>query len=315
MDKILIAGGVGFIGSHLADELLKRNNKVICVDNLYTGSKDNIKHLIDNKNFKFIEQDITEDLDIKVDKIYNLACPASPRYYQKTPIKTLMTSVTGSYNLLNLAKKYDAEILQASTSEVYGNPIKSPQTETYNGNVNQLGKRGCYDEGKRCAETLFMDFNREYNIDTKVARIFNTYGPRLNKNDGRVVSNFIIQALNNNDITIYGSGLQTRSFCYIEDTVNGLIRLMNSNINTPVNIGNTHEITIFKLAKIIKNLTSSKSEIVYRELPENDPEQRQPDITKAKNKLNWKPRIKLEEGLLQTIEYFKELINYGISMA
>ncbi len=307
MKKILVTGGAGFIGSYICERLLKEGNEVLCVDNCYTGNKSNIYHLLDNYRFEFIRHDITFPLYLEVDEIYNLACPASPIHYQKDPVQTTKTSVHGAINMLGLAKRLNIKILQASTSEVYGNPEVSPQPETYKGSVNPIGKRACYDEGKRCAETLFFDYYRQYNLNIRVARIFNTYGPRMFSNDGRVVSNFIVQALKNDDITIYGKGNQTRSFCYIEDTVEGLIRMMNNreNFPGPVNIGNPNEFTILELAKKIIKLTNSKSKIIYSDLPEDDPMQRKPDISLAKNKLEWVPKIQIEEGLQKTIDWFK----------
>jgi UDP-glucuronate decarboxylase len=308
MKTILITGGAGFIGSHLCDSLIK-DNKIICVDNLFTGNKDNIKHLIDNPNFKFIQHDIIEPLFLegeKIDQIYNLACPASPIHYQFNAIRTIKANILGTINILGSAKKHKAKILQASTSEVYGDPLQHPQKESYNGNVNCTGLRACYDEGKRCAETLMFDYHRQNKIDIKVVRIFNTYGPRMAKNDGRVVSNFITQALENKDLTVYGDGKQTRSFCYISDMVEGIIKMMNQdNFIGPVNLGNPKEFTILELAEKIVELTGSNSKIVFKELPKDDPKQRCPDITLAKEKLEWKPKVELDEGLKKTIEYFK----------
>ena len=306
MKRILVAGGAGFIGFHLTKKLLEEGNYVICIDNFLTGQKNNINF---KKNFKFIEYDIIRPIDIKVDEIYNLACPASPKQYFKYPIYTTKISVIGTLNLLELASKYNAKYLQASTSEVYGDPEVHPQVEEYRGNVNPIGPRACYDEGKRCAETLCSDFKREKNLDIKIVRIFNTYGPNMALNDGRVVSNFIIQALKNENITIYGDGTQTRSFCYVSDLVDGLIKMMNSNLMGPINLGNPSEFTILELAKKIINLTNSKSKIIFKPLPEDDPKQRKPDITKAKKYLNWEPKVSLEEGLVKTIEYFKEKLN------
>jgi UDP-glucuronate decarboxylase len=307
LNKILVTGGAGFIGSHLCKRLLNEGNEVICLDNFFTGSKQNIIHLIDNPYFEIIRHDIEEPILLEVDEIYNLACPASPIHYQFDPVKTVKTSVMGAINVLEIAKRTGAKILQASTSEVYGDPEIHPQPETYRGNVNPIGPRACYDEGKRCAETLFFDYYRQFNVDIKIVRIFNTYGPRIAINDGRVVSNFIIQALQNKDITIYGDGTQTRSFCYVDDLINGLIKMMNSNETGPINLGNPEEITIKDLAKIIIKLTNSKSKIIYKPLPQDDPKKRQPDITLAKQQLNWKPIIKLEEGLKQTLQYFREI--------
>ena len=309
MKKILVTGGAGFIGSHLCERLLKEGNEVICLDNFFTGSKDNIVHLMNNPYFEVIRHDIEEPILIEVDEIYNLASPASPIHYQKDPVKTVRTNVMGAINVLDIAKRTGARVLQASTSEVYGDPEIHPQVEEYRGNVNPIGPRACYDEGKRCAETLFFDYYREYGVDIRVVRIFNTYGPRMAINDGRVVSNFIIQALKNEDITIYGDGSQTRSFCYVNDLVDGLIKMMKSDIIGPVNLGNPGEFTIFELAEKIINLINSKSKIIFRPLPQDDPKQRKPDISKAKKYLNWQPKIGLEEGLAKTIQYFKRKLN------
>ncbi len=309
MKKILVTGGAGFIGSHLCERLLKEGNEVICLDNFFTGSKDNIVHLMNNPYFEVIRHDIEEPILIEVDEIYNLASPASPIHYQKDPVKTVRTNVMGAINVLDIAKRTGARVLQASTSEVYGDPEIHPQVEEYRGNVNPIGPRACYDEGKRCAETLFFDYYREYGVDIRVVRIFNTYGPRMAINDGRVVSNFIIQALKNEDITIYGDGSQTRSFCYVDDLVDGLIKMMKSDIIGPVNLGNPGEFTIFELAEKIINLINSKSKIIFRPLPQDDPKQRKPDISKAKKYLNWQPKIGLEEGLAKTIQYFKRKLN------
>lgn len=311
MSRILVTGGAGFLGSHLCDRLIEAGNEVICVDNLFTGSKDNINHLLSNPKFTFICHDITEPLgDIKVEQIYNLACPASPPYYQYDPIKTAQTSVFGAMNMLELARKVRATILQASTSEVYGDPLVHPQPESYRGNVNTIGIRSCYDEGKRMAETLFFDYHRQHNIDIKVIRIFNTYGPRMDANDGRVVSNFIVQALKGEDITIYGDGNQTRSFCYVDDLIEGMIRMMNSKDFTgPVNLGNPGEFTMLELAQKVLELTGSDSKLVYMPLPGDDPTQRKPVIDLAKEKLDWEPTIALEEGLKKTIAYFKGVID------
>lgn len=308
MKTILVTGGAGFLGSHLCDRLINEGNKVICVDNLYTGSVDNIRHLMANSNFTFIEHDVVDAIDVEVEQIYNLACPASPPHYQADPIKTAKTSVFGALNLLELARKYNARILQASTSEVYGDPQVHPQPESYRGHVNTIGIRSCYDEGKRMAETLFFDYHRQHNVDIRVMRIFNTYGPRMNPNDGRVVSNFIVQALNGEDITIYGDGTQTRSFCYVDDLIEGMYRLMNTEDFTgPVNIGNPGEFTMLELAEKVIELTGSSSKLVYRPLPSDDPLQRKPVIELAKEKLDWEPTIMLEEGLKKTIEYFKSI--------
>ncbi len=311
MKKILVTGGAGFIGSHLCERLLNEGNEVICLDNFFTGTKNNVIHLIDNPYFELIRHDVTMPFFIEVDEIYNLACPASPIHYQYNPIKTIKTSVMGAINMLGLAKRIKAKILQTSTSEVYGDPTIHPQTEDYWGNVNPIGKRSCYDEGKRCAESLFINYHHQNNVKIKIARIFNTYGPRMSINDGRVVSNFIVQALRGEDITIFGNGNQTRSFQYVDDLVEGLIRLMNTDdsVTYPINIGNPGEFTILELAKKIINLTGSSSKISYQDLPEDDPIKRQPDITLAKKILNdWSPNINLNDGLIKTIEYFKEAI-------
>lgn len=306
--KILITGGAGFIGSHLCEKLLLEGNEVICVDNYFTGSKSNVKQLIDHPKFELIRHDITFPLYLEVDEIYNLACPASPIHYQSDPVQTIKTSVHGAINMLGLAKRIGAKIFQASTSEVYGDPEIHPQHEFYWGKVNPIGPRSCYDEGKRCAETLFFDYYRQHNVNIKVARIFNTYGPRMHPGDGRVVSNFIVQALQGKDITIYGDGTQTRSFCYISDLIEGFELIMNSdnNFTGPVNLGNPTEFSILELAENIINLIRSKSKLVYKPLPEDDPKQRQPDITLAKEKLNWDPKIKLNDGLEDTIKYFEK---------
>lgn len=311
MSRVLVTGGAGFLGSHLCDRLIEAGNEVICVDNLFTGSKDNIRHLLAHPKFEFICHDITNPLgDIKVDQIYNLACPASPPYYQYDPIKTAQTSVFGAMNMLELAKKVRARILQASTSEVYGDPLIHPQPESYRGNVNTIGIRSCYDEGKRMAETLFFDYHRQHDVDIKVIRIFNTYGPRMDANDGRVVSNFIVQALKGEDITIYGDGKQTRSFCYVDDLIEGMIQMMNSeNFTGPVNLGNPGEFTMLELAQKVLELTGSHSKLVYMPLPGDDPTQRKPVIALAKEKLDWEPTIALEEGLKKTIEYFKGVLD------
>lgn len=309
MKTILITGGAGFIGSNLCERLLNDGHQIICIDNLYTGSLENIKHLFRNPKFKFINHDITIPLNIPftIDQIYNLACPASPPKYQLDPVYTLKVNFQGVLNLLELAKNHNATILQSSTSEVYGEPEISPQHENYRGNVNMVGVRSCYDEGKRVAETLMMDYHNQYNVDVRIVRIFNTYGPKMDKYDGRVVSNFINQAINNKNITLYGNGQQTRSFCYIEDLINGIIRLMNTPYNYPMNIGNPYEITVAELANIIIKLTNSKSSIVYEILPSDDPTNRRPDITKAKEILNWEPDYDLESGIMKTIEYFSKI--------
>ena len=309
MKKILVTGGAGFIGSHLCKKLLENGNFVICLDNFFTGRKENIVSIINNSNFKLIEHDIVEPIDVEVNEIYNLACPASPPHYQYNPIKTLKTSVFGIINMLELAKKYNAKILQASTSEVYGDPLVHPQIESYWGNVNPIGIRSCYDEGKRCAETLMMDFHRAFNIDTKIIRIFNTYGPNMDPEDGRVVSNFIIQALKNEDITIYGDGKQTRSFCYVDDLVDGLIKMMESNHIGPINLGNPSERTIIDFAELIIKLTNSKSKISHKPLPSDDPAKRKPNIQKAKTCLNWEPKTDINTGLSKAIDYFKNIVN------
>ncbi len=307
--KILVTGGAGFVGSHLIDRLLQNGHEVICVDNYFTGQKQNIIHLMENPYFEYIRHDITMPFFIEVDEIYNLACPASPIHYQYNPIKTVKTSVMGAINMLGLAKRINAKILQASTSEVYGDPQVHPQTEDYWGHVNPIGKRSCYDEGKRVAETLFFNYYWQNAVQIKVIRIFNTYGPRMHPNDGRVVSNFIVQALNGEDITIYGDGSQTRSFQYIDDLVEGMIHAMNSrdDFTGPVNIGNPNEFTIKELAEKVIELTATSSKIVYKELPSDDPLQRQPDISLAKKELDWEPKIQLHDGLVKTIEYFKSL--------
>lgn len=312
MKRILVTGGAGFIGSHLCERLLKEGNEVICLDNYFTGSKENIVHLLNNPYFELVRHDVTEPYFAEVDEIYNLACPASPPHYQYNPIKTIKTSVMGAINMLGLAKRVNAKILQASTSEVYGDPKVHPQPESYWGNVNPIGIRSCYDEGKRCAETLFMDYHNQNDVKIKIIRIFNTYGPRMNPNDGRVVSNFIVQALKGEDITIYGDGTQTRSFQYVDDLVEGMIRMMNSEDDFigPVNIGNPGEFTMIELAKKIIEQTQSNSKLVFQELPKDDPLQRKPEISLAKEKLNeWEPKIKLDVGLSRTIKYFHETIN------
>ena len=310
MNRVLVSGGAGFLGSHLCERLLSEGNYVICMDNLFTGSKDNIEHLLDNPNFEFICHDVTEPLYVDVDRIFNLACPASPPHYQYDPIKTAKTSVYGAINMLGLAKRCHARILQASTSEVYGDPLVHPQPESYRGNVNTIGIRSCYDEGKRMAETLFFDYHRQHDVDIKVIRIFNTYGPRMNPSDGRVVSNFIVQALKGDDITIYGDGNQTRSFCYVDDLIEGMVRMMNSRdgFTGPVNLGNPGEFTMKQLAELVLSETGSSSKITYTELPSDDPTQRKPVIDLAMRELGWKPTIKLEDGLKRTIEYFKTII-------
>jgi UDP-glucuronate decarboxylase len=308
--RILVTGGSGFLGSHLCDRLVNEGNDVICVDNFYTGSKDNISRLLSNPHFELMRHDVTFPLYVEVDEIYNLACPASPIHYQHDPVQTTKTSVHGAINMLGLAKRTRAKIFQASTSEVYGDPSVHPQPESYNGNVNPIGPRSCYDEGKRCAETLFFDYKRQHNINIRVVRIFNTYGPRMHPNDGRVVSNFIMQALRGQPITIYGDGQQTRSFCYVDDLIEGFIRMMNANdvVSGPINLGNPNEFTIKGLAEIIIKLTGSKSELIKKALPQDDPLQRQPDITLAKQHLEWQPFMDLETGLAKTIDYFKAFV-------
>ncbi|NPA44613.1 MAG: SDR family oxidoreductase [Chlorobi bacterium] len=311
MKRILVTGGAGFIGSHLCEKLLNDGNDVIALDNFFTGSKKNIVHLLDNHFFELVRHDVTMPYFAEIDEIYNLACPASPVHYQYNPIKTVKTSVLGAINMLGLAKRVNAKIFQASTSEVYGDPEIHPQPESYWGNVNPLGPRSCYDEGKRVAETLFMNYNFQNKVRIKIARIFNTYGPNMHPNDGRVVSNFIVQALQNKDITVYGDGSQTRSFQYVDDLVAGIISLMNNtdeDFTGPVNIGNPGEFTILELAEKVIKLTNSKSKIIYMPLPQDDPMQRKPDITLAKEKLNWEPKVNLEDGLMKTIEYFDRII-------
>ncbi|KAA3615724.1 MAG: SDR family oxidoreductase [Calditrichaeota bacterium] len=304
--RILVTGGSGFIGSHLCERFIDEGHDVICIDNFFTGSKNNIRHLIDHWNFELIRHDVSEPIMLEVDQIYNFACPASPVHYQYNPVKTIKTSVMGMINMLGMAKRVNARLMQASTSEVYGDPKIHPQTESYWGNVNPIGVRSCYDEGKRVAETLMMDYHRQNKVDIKIIRIFNTYGPRMALNDGRVVSNFIIQALQNKDITIYGEGLQTRSFQFVDDLLNGAIKMMQKDdFIGPVNIGNPNEFTIKALAEKVIELTGSRSKIIYKELPADDPTQRQPDISLAKEKLNWQPTIFLEEGLKKTIPYFE----------
>jgi UDP-glucuronate decarboxylase len=308
--KVLITGGGGFIGSHLCERLLNEGNEVLCVDNFFTGEKDNIVHLISNPFFEVLRHDITFSLYVEVDEIYNLACPASPIHYQFDPVQTVKTAVHGAINMLGLAKRLKAKILQASTSEVYGNPAVHPQPESYWGSVNPIGLRSCYDEGKRCAETLFFDYHRQHKLKIKVARIFNTYGPRMHLNDGRVVSNFIIQALKGEEITVYGDGSQTRSFCYIDDMIEGLIRLMDTpdDFTGPINLGNPSEISILELAEKVLRITGSKSKIAFKSLPQDDPVRRCPDITLAEEKLGWQPMASLEEGLEKTIGYFNKVV-------
>jgi UDP-glucuronate decarboxylase len=308
--KSLISGGAGFLGSHLCEALIKKDHEVLCVDNFFTGNKDNVSHLINHPKFELMRHDVTFPLYVEVDQIYNLACPASPIHYQYDPVQTTKTSVHGAINMLGLAKRTRSKILQASTSEVYGDPEIHPQTEDYWGRVNPIGIRSCYDEGKRCAETLFFDYHRQHQLEIKVMRIFNTYGPRMHPNDGRVVSNFIVQALKNNPITIYGDGSQTRSFCYVSDLIDGMIKFMESDkeITGPINMGNPNEFTILELAEHVLKLTSSRSKIIFKALPEDDPKQRQPNISLAKEKLDWEPRVSLEDGLKETIKYFSGLL-------
>ena len=308
MNQILVTGGAGFIGNHLCRELLKNeNNYIICLDNMYTGSFDNIKDLLKNDRFEFIRHDVTEKIYLEVNEIYHLACPASPVHYQNNPIKTTKTNILGTMNMLGLSKRINSKILLTATSEIYGDPLEHPQKETYRGNTNTIGIRSCYDEGKRVAETLMMDYHREHNVDIRICRIFNTYGPNMNKKDGRVVSNLINQAINNNDITIYGDGSQTRSLCYVDDMVRGLIDLMNSDFIGPVNLGNNNELNINMLSDLIIKLTDSDSKKIFKPLPSDDPKKRCPDLTLAKKKLNWNPQTTLECGLKKTIAYFKNL--------
>jgi UDP-glucuronate decarboxylase len=311
--RVLITGGAGFLGSHLCERLLETGCQVLCLDNFFTGARRNIEHLLDHKHFELLRHDVSHPLFVEVDEVYNLACPASPIHYQRDPVQTTKTSVLGAYNMLGLAKRLRCKILQASTSEVYGDPSVHPQPESYWGNVNPIGSRSCYDEGKRCAETLFFDYRRQHGVKIKVARIFNTYGPRMHPNDGRVVSNFIMQALLGKDITVHGRGNQTRSFCYVDDLVKGLMLLMASpdDVTGPINIGNPSEFTILELAKNIIDLTNSSSKIIRLPLPEDDPQQRKPDIQRAREILDWRPSIALEDGLKRTIHYFESLIREG----
>jgi UDP-glucuronate decarboxylase len=308
--RSLITGGAGFLGSHLCEKLLSDGNDVLCVDNFFTGNRENISYLLGEYNFELLRHDITFPLYVEVELIYNLACPASPIHYQYDPVQTTKTSVHGAINMLGLAKRLDARIFQASTSEVYGDPTQHPQKESYWGNVNPIGSRSCYDEGKRCAETLFFDYFRQHNLDIKVGRIFNTYGPRMRPDDGRVVSNFIVQALKGKNITIFGDGSQTRSFCYVDDLIEVIIKLMNTEkgFTGPINLGNSCEFSILELAEITIDLTNSKSRLIFKDLPEDDPKQRKPDITLAKEKLKWEPKIQLKEGLPKTIKYFDEIL-------
>ena len=309
--RILVTGGAGFLGSHLCERLLAQGANVLCLDNFFTGTRQNVEHLLDNKHFELTRHDVTFPLYVEVDQIYNLACPASPVHYQHDPVQTTKTSVHGAINMLGLAKRLRAKILQASTSEVYGDPSVHPQTEEYWGNVNPIGPRSCYDEGKRCAETLFFDYWRQHKLRIKVARIFNTYGPRMHPNDGRVVSNFIVQALLKRDITVYGDGEQTRSFCYVDDLIDGLIRLMDTpeTVTGPINIGNPDEFSMLQLASLVIEMTGSRSRIVHRPKPEDDPRQRRPDISQARTVLNWQPKTPLKEGLKRTIDYFDQLLS------
>ena len=311
--QVLVTGGAGFLGSHLCEALVEEGEDVLCLDNFYTGSRANIQHLLGKPNFELLRHDVTFPLYIEVDEVYNLACPASPIHYQHDPVQTTKTSVHGAINMLGLAKRTGAKILQASTSEVYGDPEEHPQSEHYWGHVNPIGPRSCYDEGKRCAETLFFDYRRQHNLPVKVARIFNTYGPRMHPDDGRVVSNFIVQALKGESLTIYGDGSQTRSFCYVDDLVTGLIRLMRTedDCTGPVNLGNPDEFQIKQLAERVLALVGSRSNIIYKELPQDDPQQRRPDITLAKARLNWQPSIALDDGLIRTVEYFRALLAQG----
>ena len=311
MKRILVTGGAGFLGSHLCDRLIKDGNDVLCVDNFFTGSKGNIAHLMTNSYFELMRHDVTFPLYVEVDQIFNLACPASPVHYQHDPVQTTKTSVHGAINMLGLAKRVKARILQASTSEVYGDPLVHPQPESYWGHVNTIGPRSCYDEGKRCAETLFFDYHRQHNLDIKVVRIFNTYGPRMHPNDGRVVSNFIVQALKGEDITIYGDGSQTRSFCYVDDLIEGFVRMMNTEagFTGPINLGNPNEFSMLELAEKVLKHVGGSSKLVFHPLPTDDPKQRQPDITLAKSKLAWEPTVQLDDGLKETISYFRKLLS------
>ena len=313
--KILITGGAGFIGSHLCERLLNDGNDVLCVDNYFTGTKSNIAHLLDNHQFELMRHDVTFPLYVEVDQIYNMACPASPIHYQYDPVQTTKTSVHGAINMLGLAKRVNARIFQASTSEVYGDPTQHPQTESYWGNVNTIGPRSCYDEGKRCAETLFFDYFRQHNLDIKIGRIFNTYGPKMRPDDGRVVSNFIVQALTGKDVTVYGKGDQTRSFCYVDDLVEGVLRLMTTEkgVTGPMNLGNPIEYTILEIAEIVIDQVGSKSKIIFEPLPDDDPKQRQPDISFAKSELNWEPKTQLKEGIDKTIQYFDQILSNNVN--
>jgi UDP-glucuronate decarboxylase len=310
MNQVLVTGGAGFLGSHLCDRLVEQGHDVVCLDNFFTGAKANIRHLLNLNNFELVRHDVTLPIYVEVDKIFNLACPASPIHYQRDPVQTTKTSVHGAINMLGLAKRVKARILQTSTSEVYGDPSVHPQVEQYWGNVNPIGIRSCYDEGKRCAETLFFDYHRQYSLDIKVVRIFNSYGPRMHPNDGRVVSNFIVQALRGQDITIYGDGQQTRSFCYVDDTVDALLRMMESptGFTGPVNVGNPNEFTMLQLAESVLSLTQSRSKLIFMPLPQDDPRQRNPNIELAKEKLGWSPKVQLQDGLKETIAYFKKVV-------
>ena len=317
MTQVLVTGGAGFLGSHLCDRLIARGDEVLCVDNFYTGGKGNVRHLMGNKNFELMRHDVTFPLYVEVDRIFNLACPASPVHYQHDPVQTTKTSVHGAINMLGLAKRLKARILQASTSEVYGDPSMHPQREEYWGNVNPIGPRSCYDEGKRCAETLFFDYWRQHQLAIKVIRIFNTYGPRMQPDDGRVVSNFIVQALKGEPITLYGDGLQTRSFCYVDDLIEGMLRLMDSDksITGPINVGNPVEFTMRELAELVVAETGSKSPIVFRPLPQDDPKQRRPDISQAQAKLGWEPKVSLADGLRETVAYFRRTLDFTADLA
>ena len=317
MTQVLVTGGAGFLGSHLCDRLIARGDEVLCVDNFYTGGKGNVRHLMGNKNFELMRHDVTFPLYVEVDRIFNLACPASPVHYQHDPVQTTKTSVHGAINMLGLAKRLKARILQASTSEVYGDPTMHPQREEYWGNVNPIGPRSCYDEGKRCAETLFFDYWRQHQLAIKVIRIFNTYGPRMQPDDGRVVSNFIVQALKGEPITLYGDGLQTRSFCYVDDLIEGMMRLMDSDksITGPINVGNPVEFTMRELAELVVAATGSKSQIVFRPLPQDDPKQRRPDISQAQEKLGWAPKVALADGLKETVDYFRRTLDFTADLA
>ena len=316
MKKILVTGGAGFLGSHLCERLLARGDEVLCVDNIFTGQKANIQHLRDHPRFEFLRHDVTQPLMVEIEEIYNLACPASPIHYQFDPVQTVKTSVLGAINMLDLAKRTKAKILQASTSEVYGDPEVHPQPEFYWGRVNPIGERACYDEGKRCAETLFFDYHRQHGVNIKVARIFNTYGPRMHPNDGRVVSNFIVQALQGKDITLYGDGSQTRSFCFVDDMIDGLIGLMDSRdgFTGPLNLGNPAEFSMLELADTVLALTGGKNRIVYRPLPSDDPRQRQPDIRQARDVIGWAPRVSLDQGLMYTIDYFRQTLGLPVKV-